>query len=116
MSPKALTCCLILSAAGCAQIDESSVEVDASFVEMDASVTVDASAPVPDAVSSYDCVPSPREQMGASPDATATFQIWLDGSTLYTCHAGHHPSCQGFGGSPIVYACTMAQLTEGGVQ
>jgi len=103
-------CCLALSAAGCAGIDGSSVEVDAS-VTMDASVTADASDPVPVALSSYDCCRSPREQMGASPDATATFQIWLDGAELYTCHAGQPPQCPGFGGTPTVYDCRTKDLT-----
>jgi len=100
-------CCLILSVVGCSSlVDESSVAVDAS-------ITSDASVTVPDAVSSYDCYPSPREQMGASPDTTATFQIWLDGTQLYTCHGAQYPHCQGFGGSPVVYSCTTAQLSGG---
>ena len=106
----ALAFALVTVACGAAVDETDSVKPDAS-VEVDASVTVDASVSVPDAVSSYDCVPSPREQMGASPDTTATFQIWLDGSALYTCHGSSHPPCPGFGGPLTVYDCRTKDLT-----
>lgn len=106
-------CCLMLAASGCASlVDESSVELDAS-VTIDASVEMDATAPVPAAVASFDCVVSPRSEMGASPDTTATFQIWLDGAELFTCHGANEPACRGFGGTPQVFECTTAQLSGG---
>jgi len=74
------------------------------------SQSIDDTAPVPVAVAQYDCVPSPHEQMGASPDTTATCQIWLDGEQLYTCHSNVTPKCPGFGGTPIVYDCRTRDL------
>lgn len=111
MKALCLSICCVVFVFGCGSlVDASSVEVDAS-VTADASVAVDAAAPVPAAVASFDCVASPREQMGASPDTTATFQIWLDGELLFTCHGGQRPQCPGFGGTPTVYDCRTKDLT-----
>ena len=119
MTPKFAALIVALVTAGCCgSVDDArNVELDAS-VPVDASVAVDASdpvqdagTPVPEALAPFDCVPSPREEMGASPDTSATFQIWLDGSALYTCHGNQHPQCPGFGGTPTVFDCRTQDLT-----
>jgi hypothetical protein len=58
----------------------------------------------------YDCAAAQPENMGASTDPSATFQIWLDGSQLYDCHSQQTPPCPASGGTPYVYDCKSSLL------
>jgi hypothetical protein len=65
---------------------------------------------VPVELLAYDCFASPPSEMGDSPDESATFQIWLDGAQLYTCHGDQTPRCPAHGGSPWTYDCSTNDL------
>jgi len=112
---RTLSLALLLTLAACSGVVATPDTTDAGdppgTTEADAgSSTTTADESVPVELQPFDCARAGTETMGASPDTTATFQIWLDGAQLYDCHGANAPPCPSFGGKPPVYDCIARLL------